>query len=289
MTGYIMADKDRFRLTDLLPEDLPLFAHGSNRGAEFWMNDQPQNYYRRHLMIHEATHCFMTAIPDARAPIWYMEGMAELFGTHATNSEGKTRFRVMPANAEDFIGLGRIAIVNREVAAGRLLNLDQIAAFGPSDFTKTEAYAWSWALCKFLDSHPRYRDRFRGLAAYATGTQFLSALEEAFHEELPGLWTEWALFAANLELGYDVERAVIDFQEGRLLSQLGGETRIDVQTNVGWQASGVRVEAGHTYETLANGRFVLSESPKPWISEAAGGEHYLRRWASRGHVARIDP
>ena len=30
-----------------------------------------------------------------------------------------------------------------------------------------EAYAWCWAAAKFLDSHPRYRDRFRGLRSRA--------------------------------------------------------------------------------------------------------------------------
>ena len=60
MTGYIMADRRLFRETGLLPEDLPGFYHGRHRGAEFWMNDQEYDYYLRHLMLHEATHCFMT-------------------------------------------------------------------------------------------------------------------------------------------------------------------------------------------------------------------------------------
>ncbi len=60
MTGYIMADKRVFRETGLLPENLPGFYHGRNRGAEFWINDQEYDYFRRHLMLHEATHCYMT-------------------------------------------------------------------------------------------------------------------------------------------------------------------------------------------------------------------------------------
>ena len=51
-------------------------------GAELWLRDQPTPYYRRHLLLHEGTHVFMASFLGGCGPGWYMEGIAELFGTH---------------------------------------------------------------------------------------------------------------------------------------------------------------------------------------------------------------
>src|SRR5579862_9355678 len=40
VTGYLMADKELFRRTGLLPEDLPRFLNGRHRNLEFWVNEQ---------------------------------------------------------------------------------------------------------------------------------------------------------------------------------------------------------------------------------------------------------
>jgi len=270
ITGYIMADSDRFRSTGLLKVELPKFAHGQHRGAEFWMYEQEHDYYRRHLLIHEAVHCFMTTMPDTRAPLWYIEGMAELFGTHRIDSDGKVHFRVMPGDREDFVGFGRIGLINREVAKGQLKLLDDVTLLEAEDFAKTESYAWSWALCKFLDSHPRYRSRFRTLGQRTTGTQFLMAVRDAFENDVAHLRTQWALFAAGLVYGYDVERAVIEFRHGQPLPRDSAPARFTVEAAKNWQSSGVTLERGRTYELTADGRFSVAQEPKPWISEPQG-------------------
>lgn len=82
VNGYLMKDKLKFEMAGLLRDDLPDQFHGRQAGYQFWMMDQPQEYYRRHLLLHEATHAFMQAIPHLDVPYSYLEGMAELFGTH---------------------------------------------------------------------------------------------------------------------------------------------------------------------------------------------------------------
>ena len=57
--GYLMQDKARFVAAGLLPNDLPAFLHGYQRGSELWLYEQPSDYYRRHLLLHEGTHGFM--------------------------------------------------------------------------------------------------------------------------------------------------------------------------------------------------------------------------------------
>jgi hypothetical protein len=270
VTGYLMRDKALFREFGLLPLDVPYFHHGRHRGVEFWMNDQEYDYYRRHLMIHEATHCFMTTMPDGRAPVWYLEGMAELFGTHEIADDGTVVFRVMPYDRHVFAGHGRITMINEAVAAGEIKSLDDVASLRANDFLDGPPYAWAWTLCKFLDTHPRYRQRFRSLGGYMAGAQFATMLERLFHTEHSELETEWLLFVNNLEYGYDIERTAIDFRPGYSLPAAGRSDAVKIAADRGWQSSGVRVERGRDYLVQAAGRFSVAQTPKPWISEPDG-------------------
>ena len=270
LTGYIMADKALFKRLGLLPVDLPRFFHGRHRGAAFWMNDQTRDYYRRHLMIHEGTHCFMTTMPNTRAPVWYMEGMAELFGTHWFDKTGKAHFRIMPHSVEDFAGFGRIIMVQQDIKARGYRTLQQVTSIRPIDYLQTASYAWSWALCKFLDTHPRYRDRFRKLGRYTVDNQFKGVFQEMFDPDLPAIWTEWPVFATGLVHGYDFQRSAIDFREGKPLDDPGVSNRVQVAANRGWQSSGIRVEQGQSYEVTASGKFAVAQKPIPWVSEPNG-------------------
>src|SRR5207237_7879020 len=78
MNGFLIVDKERFRRAGVLPETLPEFSHGYSYGYELWMNEQPSDYYRRHLLLHEGTHGFMNTVLGSCGPPWYMEGTAEL-------------------------------------------------------------------------------------------------------------------------------------------------------------------------------------------------------------------
>ena len=69
MTGYVMVDAERFRTAGMLPQKAAdLLVHGIYRGAEFWMHSQEYEYYRRHLLVHEGTHCFMSFLSGPRLP-----------------------------------------------------------------------------------------------------------------------------------------------------------------------------------------------------------------------------
>lgn len=271
MTGYIMAERDRFLAAGMLPEQaLESLVHGVHRGQEFWMNEQEYDYYRRHLLIHEGTHCFMMVQPGHRPPVWYLEGMAEYFGTHRPNEEG-VEFGVMPHDRERFVGFGRIEMIREAVEEGRLLSVTEVVRLTDADFvaSRTEPYAWSWALCKFLDQHPRYRERFRQLAPHLVGYDFDRLHHELFAPDLPILAVEWELFVRNIEYGYDIPRAAIDFLRGEPLPP-GAAIAADVRADAGWQASGIWVEEGQPYELQADGEVVLAGQPKPWISQPHG-------------------
>lgn len=270
ITGYLFRREALFREAGLIPVDLPTFEHGRHRRNEFWMRDQTYDYYRRHLLIHEITHCVMTYLPETRAPVWYLEGMAELFGTHRLNSEGQFAWGVMPDAPENFAGLGRITLLREEYARGRDRSIPQILHYQAEEFLEPAPYAWSWALCHFLARHPRYRERFQTLGQHLTGDQFLKTFQELFAAEERDLTTEWALFTLNLQYGYDLERAAIAFRTGTPLAPQDAPREVVVLADRGWQSSGLLVEAGASYHLKARGRFTLADVPKPWVSEPQG-------------------
>ena len=270
MTGYLIRDEALFREAGLVPEDLPMFEHGRHRRNEFWMREQKYDYFRRHLLIHEATHCFMTFMPGVDAPVWYIEGMAEYFATHRIEPDGSVSFRVMPTSPEDFAGWGRIKAIRDEFSAESAKSIRDLIAMQPTQFLKPEPYAWSWALCQFLDAHPRYRERFRKLGGHLQGSAFPREFAAAFHDDTRDLNTEWLLFVAHLQYGYEATRAAIDFQPGTPLTTDRPSHRLDIEADRGWQSSGVLLEAGQSYEIAASGRITLADQPKPWESEPQG-------------------
>ena len=269
MIGYIMSDRALFQQAGLLPEELPQFEHGRHRVNEFWMNAQKHDYYLRHLMLHEATHCYMTAQENTVAPVWYFEGTAEVFGTHTIDDNGQAQFRVMPYDRDAFPGLGRISLVQADRDENGLRTAAEVASLTAEDFFVNESYAWSWALCQFLDSHPRYQKPFRTLGNALTEDRFFTVFKESFSGHIGDLRTEWALFASHIQHGYDIPRAAIDFQAGsRVDASIPAECAI--RADRGWQSTAALLESGVTYEITASGQYSMAQKPIQWISEPQG-------------------
>jgi hypothetical protein len=272
MVGHIMADRGLFQEAGLIKGDAQILLEGVYRNQQFWMKDQPIDYYRRHLMVHEGVHCFMVANPNpTNRFVWYMEGMAELFRAHQTDRDGKTRFRLFPSDRDTFGGLGWIRLVDDDRRSTGLRTIDAVTAMQVNDFQKYNAYAWSWSLCAFLDGHPRYRDRFRRIGNLVTShSDATLELQKVFQDDWPQVSEEWLVFAGNLCYGYDIARTVLDLTPGRPLEKAGGTAELDVAADHGWQSSGILLEQGQTYAISASGRCVVATEPKPWESEPQG-------------------
>ncbi|MBA4019730.1 MAG: hypothetical protein C0483_21405 [Pirellula sp.] len=277
MRGFLMQSRERFAAAGLAPKELPDFKNGYSGGHDLWLYDQPSDYYRRHLLLHEGTHGFMNTQLGSCGAGWYMEGVAELLGTHLW-AEGKLTLGVVPRHKADVPLWGRIALVKAEIAAGRMRGIDDIVNDAVPSFTDNESYAWCWALATFLDGHPRYRASFRALQKSVNDPQFNAAFRRIYAAELAELRREWLVFANDLEYGVDVPRAAITFSSGRPLAPAGAKTTIAADR--GWQSSGVRLEAGRKYRIRAVGRYQIALSPvdaaagtstqKPWPCEPGG-------------------
>jgi hypothetical protein len=118
LVGCVMRQKERFVGSGLYPVDLPDFPNGFSRGSQFWLYEQPTAYYRRHLLLHEGTHAFMVRWLEGAGPPWYMEGMAELFGTHRWQ-DGKLQLLYTPKHRDEAPDWGRVRIIKDDFAAGK--------------------------------------------------------------------------------------------------------------------------------------------------------------------------
>jgi hypothetical protein len=276
MTGVLMKDKARFVQCGLLPGDLPPFPHGYTVNDTLWVYEQPSDYYRRHLLLHEGTHGFMFTVLGSCGPPWYMEGMAEYLGTHRWH-DGRLMLGYMPENREEVPEWGRVRIIQDAAVEHPSLSLKTVIEFPPSAHHETESYAWCWAAVTLLDRHPRYQERFHQLIPLVRRPDFNEHFYGLFKADWQELCEEWQLMTANMEYGYDVVRSAVDFTPGKaLLSNsplpLGegpGARAVTIAADRGWQNSGLRLEAGAKYRLTAAGRYQVAKDPK-WQCEPGG-------------------
>lgn len=279
--GMVIGDRAKFAAAGLMPEGEEEFRDGLSIGYELWIVDQPSDYYRRHLLLHELTHSFMATQLGGCGPGWYMEGVAELLGTHsweAPNLGGvsvarkELKLAVMPMSREAVVMWGRTKLVNQAVADGRLLPIPTVMKIDNREALGVESYAWAWALAKFLDTHPQYQHRFRKLQEHTLDPEFDQRFRKMFKSDWWELTSEWRLFAQKLEYGHDIAREAIDWPRAGTAKPLEASLRTKVLAERGWQPAGVLLERGERYELKASGRYVIGAEPDgtPWPCEPGG-------------------
>ncbi|MEM6328852.1 MAG: hypothetical protein AAF790_01250 [Planctomycetota bacterium] len=266
----LIGDREKFTAAGLMPPPPHAeFPHALSMGYEVWLNRQPSAYYNRALLIHEVTHSFMSTRLGGCGPGWYMEAVAELMAGHRWSAErpGGLALRRLPATRDAAPYWGRVPLVR---AAPGTLSVDAVMKLDNNRAMPVESYAAAWSLAKFLDAHPRYRDRWRKLPRIVLRRDFDARFRRAFARDRRGLDAEYQLFARTLEYGHDIEREAIPFRRGKPLE--GKPVRVVVSGGRGWQPAGVQVEQGRVYRYRADGRYVVGAEPDgtPWPCEAGG-------------------
>lgn len=269
IVGHVMRDKERFVGTGLYLASLPDFPNGFSQGSQLWLYDQPSAYYRRHLLLHEGTHSFMYRWLGGAGPPWYMEGLAELLGTHHW-AGGKLTLAVMPQRKEDFPYWGRVKIVQGEYAANRGMMLEDVMRYDNHAHLRNEPYGWCWAAAAFFDGHPLTQAAFRELKSHGGDRTVDFSLR--FQKRLAPHWREvtedWQLFVIDCDYGYDFARAAIVRMPAVPLPAEGG--KVELPTDRGWQSTGYTLEAGKRYVVSASGRYQVAGGERPWPCEAGG-------------------
>jgi hypothetical protein len=279
--GCLIAAEERFRAADLMPPDGFTVRHGRHLGYRFWMYNPTSDYYRRHLLLHEFVHCFMmcefgmTDIP----PLWYTEGIAEYFATHhfATGrnpTPDVPRFGIMPAVVGELEGWGRISEIQRcfdtrpaaACESAGMVPLQDILFPADSSFVDDRDYAFAWAICWLLRSHPFYRAEFGDLFAVRRGQTFGEVFRHIPNGVVARLELEWPVFIDSLCEGFDVERAFPVHRE----SNGSRQVKLALVADRGWQDTGVIIAPGEQWRVSCSGTCQVNDDPRPWITEPQG-------------------
>lgn len=268
-TVYLMLDRQRFRAHGLIPLDIPEFQHGWQSGDRIWIQEQPSPYYRRHLMLHEGTHWFMFRKYGRYHAPWLMEGLAEWMGTHRLHA-GQLELGIVPRDRLEVPFWGRISILQDQTAKGVAPGMDQIWRYSDSAHQQVDAYAWSWAMVLFLNSHPETAGIMSALLRQpAMDAPSLDRwLRSRLRSKLPRIRAEWNAFVSDLDYGYSADAGMLRLSEK--MQPLPLETNLEIQAQMGWQATGFHLEAQQKLEILAEGQYSLASDPKPWISHPDG-------------------
>lgn len=290
VTGYLIGEEEKFRQAALMPSTAFTFSHGKHVDYEFWMFNPSDAYYRRHLLLHEFTHCFMTCESGMQdiPPLWYIEGMAEYFATHQRPSRPDRKddweFGILPQQFEGFEGWGRISEFRRsfvqsstaggnEIQNAGIASLAEVMPESVASFDRDSQYAESWALCWFLNNHADYRSAFRPLSELRRRREFVDATNRIRQQLEQRLAIDWLLFAESVVEGFDSTRSFAVHSTTEFLLREAGSSdgpEFHLHADRDWQDSGLRLRSGETVRLKCEGRFGVNNQPKVWVSEPQG-------------------
>lgn len=274
--AVLMKDRERFVQLGML-DGVPAFDEGYQFGNEVYLREQPTVYYRRLLFLHEATHWIIWRLYGGGGPSWFMEGMAEMQGTHALQ-DGLLQLGVIPASRELVAGWGRLRLINDSLKQATAPSISEIFAFGNAREDHEVRYAWSWAACVFFTNHPKYGPILKEL--YSKGKlDYSDALSLKFRKQLEPDWAalqrEWNAFISDLDFGYDFSRsALIETRGLGNQWQQGLPARMQLETDRGWQQTGIVVKAGEPIRVSCFGSYELNGASAmpatPWVVDPCG-------------------
>ncbi|MDO4550707.1 MAG: LecA/PA-IL family lectin [Planctomycetia bacterium] len=285
-TAFLMSSNIPFMESGYLPGILPSFKDGFAFNYDCWLYDQPSNYYRQHLLLHEMVHCFMLTVLGKTGPLWMTEGYAEFFGMHDMSTE-QVKLGFMPPNKEAVPYCARIRELREVVAAGRGRTFQEVFDMNYREFPNNEVYIWSWALMWFLNNHPDTSVPLRQLGCglpqrSADGTQITQEFFASLGKNLSKIEKHWMMYVAALEYGFPLSPMLFDATQGVSLNS-GEKKVVLVQADKGWQNTGVKVKKGDVIRLRALGNYKLSApDEKTWSCEPGGISLSFYRGNPRG-------
>lgn len=263
--AMVIADRAKFKRAGLMPNNLPTFPAGFQRGHETWVYLQPGNYYTRHLLLHEGTHSFMQWFLGGTGAPWYTEGMAELLGIHRW-SDGKLKLNYHLTDRSQAPYWGRIKLLKQDREKQNTMKLEDVLNIPGPAFRELRPYAWSWAACEFFSKHPLSKQAFSDSKHFAhlEPVSFNAKFKRSISEHFDKLERDWNLFIGEIDFGYDVAAGALSDADGL-------KNRFKVSSSRSWQQTEIQVQPGDQFTLYARGRFnVADEEGTPWPCEANG-------------------
>ncbi|MFM7034685.1 MAG: hypothetical protein ACKOYJ_05755 [Planctomycetia bacterium] len=256
--GCLIVDRERFRAAGLLPDTLPDFTNGFCDRNRFWLMDQSNPDYRRHLLLHEGVHAFTITLRDLDAPPWYAEGIAEMLATHRLEPDAHGTQQLIitpiPRSAADVEQLGRIEAIRRLRTAGLAPSLEDVFAMRAAPHGDLAAYASSWAVVALLSRHPRHAGMFATMERGPLDATMTGRLTGSTGWDAATASRDFDAFTDDVDYGYDITRSAIDWA---LAPRLEDRVTLRVAADRGWQNAGVSLARGDRYSIQASGRVVI--------------------------------
>lgn len=272
---FLMKEKEPFLKANYIPDILPPFQNGFSFNYDCWVFDQPSEYYRRHLMIHEMVHSFSSTVLGDAGPDWFAEGMAETLGMHSWEN-GSLTLGIMPKSKREVPFCGRIREIRDAVARGEFRSVEQLVNPKPEDYGTNAIYYWSWAWMWLLQNDPELKDTLRQMLPELkngrTHSEFTRLFMNAIDEKRTEIEKKWFMFIAGLEYDFDLNAELFDPSAGTPLDKKNDAKILKkFSADHGWQNSGVLVKKGDVVRIRSKGRFeTRRDQLEVWPCETNG-------------------
>jgi hypothetical protein len=270
LTAYLIADRGLFERAGLL-NGVPEFEDGYQLNDSIYFMQQPSSYYRRHLFLHEATHWIMYRFFGGAGSPWFMEGTAELFGTHRL-AEDRLTLNTIPSDPSQVPNWGRLKRIREMLDDGTAPSLREILAYGNDLPRRNDRYVWSWAATVFFWNHPQYSKALLSAASPPLdySMDLSNRLEQALEKKWPSVLADWNVFVSDFDFGYEPQRSMIDLgsltQSPKRWDSLQEPVLLELASDRGWQDSGIDLQRGNKIRVMAEGTFTIAQqnSQEPW-------------------------
>jgi hypothetical protein len=210
------------------------------------------------VIQHECTHGFCHLAFGSTGPTWLAEGVAEM-GNYWREGQ----------QAVD-VGPGVMAYLQKAEPKRGLL---EIAVPGRTPSGTWQDYAWRWALCHMLANNPNYADRFKPLAIALMEERPDVSFESVYGPVAREVSFEYDQFLKTVGNGFRADLAAWPWKAKFRALPAGGSLKATVRAAGGWQASGLRLEQGVTYELTAEGTWRTAQAGQPQSAAGDGAGH----------------
>jgi hypothetical protein len=287
LTIHCMGDRKIFEQAGLL-DGVPSFEDGFQQADRVFLVEQPSNYYRRHLLLHEATHWIMyRAFGGGGAP-WFMEGMAELQGTHRLENN-LLSLAIIPDAPESVPHWGRFKKLSDSIATNGVPKLKRILYYGNDRQDRMDRYCWSWAACVFLCNHPVYWPYLQ--KSSTPPLDYSLKLSEQLEKSLADRWDyverDWKLFVDEFGWGYQPNSDLICLEESirSIDSPLTRQFTMQLDATKGWQLVRFPFKQGQGAEITTQGSYVVHvRNQEAWESTPEGLTYQYHRHIPMGKL-----
>jgi hypothetical protein len=210
------------------------------------------------VIQHECVHGFCHLTFGSTGPTWLSEGVAELGNSWRDGDD---------AVAIDPLVMGYLQ------NAPRKRTLGEIAVPGQEPAGSWQDYAWRWALCYLLANNPNYSDRFRPLAVALMEQRPGASFEATYGPVAREVSFEYDRLLETVGNGYRADLTAWPWKSAFRTLAPGGSQKTRIKAAAGWQATGVTLERGGTYEVVAEGAWRTAPAAVPLSADGDATGH----------------